>query len=225
MPPRRRPPRAGSRTDLPPLKIVRKILLLQVAYYGTATALILFTTLVYGTVFSLDLVFSWNALRGDTTIGWMLGLVWMLTSGIGAIFLLLLVSRSKLIPDFSLTLHFLHLIATTLYSHSVPANWLWWGLQGASAAFMTFLGIWACRWRELQPISFGGVSGSGSATGDGGGGGGGRPGSQQTTAAEEQADISFSLSTGRGRGRNMREGSGDEYEMADMKGVGSEEAV
>jgi protein SYS1 len=28
--------------------------------------------------------------------------------------------------------------------------------MAASAAFMTFLGIWACRWRELRPINFGG---------------------------------------------------------------------
>ncbi|PYI07484.1 hypothetical protein BO78DRAFT_89636 [Aspergillus sclerotiicarbonarius CBS 121057] len=228
MPPRRRPPRGGSRTELPPLKIVRKILLLQLAYYVTATALILFTTVVYGTPFSLDLVFSWNAVRGDTTIGWMLGLVWILSSGIGAIFLLLLVSRSKLIPDFALTLHFVHLIATTLYSHSVPANWLWWGLQGASAAFMTFLGIWACRWRELQPISFGGIGGGTSTGGAGGsaaGGGGG-----ETQAGEEES-FSFSLSTGRGRGRGLggvggagaggSSSGGDEYELVEMKGEGA----
>ncbi|CAK42841.1 protein SYS1 [Aspergillus awamori] len=216
MPPRRRAPRAGSRTDLPPLKIVRKILLLQVAYYVTATALILFTTVVYGTPFSLDLVFSWNALRGDTTIGWMLGLVWLLTSGIGVIFLLLLVARSKLIPDFALTLHFLHLIATTLYTHSVPANWLWWGLQGASAAFMTFLGIWACRWRELQPISFGGIGG-GSSSGGGISAGASGGGEAQSGAGGEE---SFSLSRGRGRGRGLRDSSsgGDEYEMVEMKG-------
>ncbi|KAI2837818.1 hypothetical protein CBS147343_10947 [Aspergillus niger] len=216
MPPRRRAPRAGSRTDLPPLKIVRKILLLQVAYYVTATALILFTTVVYGTPFSLDLVFSWNALRGDTTIGWMLGLVWLLTSGIGVMFLLLLVARSKLIPDFALTLHFLHLIATTLYTHSVPANWLWWGLQGASAAFMTFLGIWACRWRELQPISFGGIGG-GSSSGGGISAGASGGGEAQSGAGGEE---SFSLSRGRGRGRGLRDSSsgGDEYEMVEMKG-------
>lgn len=80
MPPRRRPRQAGARADLPPLKIIRKIVLLQLAYYATATVLILFTTLVYGTAFSLDLVLSWDALRGDTTIGWILGLVWMLNS-------------------------------------------------------------------------------------------------------------------------------------------------
>ena len=78
--PRRRPPPAGARTDLPPLGIVRKILLLQLGYYLTATALILFTTLVYGRPFSFDLLLNWDAIRGDTTIGWILGLVWMLNS-------------------------------------------------------------------------------------------------------------------------------------------------
>ncbi|KAK1139062.1 hypothetical protein N8T08_001308 [Aspergillus melleus] len=198
MPPRRRPPPAGARTELPPLKIVRKILLLQLAYYASATALILFTTLVYGTAFSLNLVLSWDALRGDTTLGWMLGLVWMLNSGIGAIFLLVLVARSKLIPDFALTLHFLHLIATTLYTHSLPGNWLWWGLQCASAALMTFVGMWACQWRELRPISFGGISGQ--ATGNG------TSGSQATEGSSS-------------RGHNQ---GGDEYEMAEMKGAGEQ---
>lgn len=80
MPPRRRAPPPGARTDLPPLKIIRKIVLLQVAYYVTATVLILFTTLVYGTAFSPDLILSWDSIRGDTTLGWMLGLVWMLNS-------------------------------------------------------------------------------------------------------------------------------------------------
>jgi hypothetical protein len=77
MPPRRRHT-AGARTDLPPLLIIRKILLLQVAWYVCATVLILFTTAVYGAPFSLDLVFGWDYLRGDTTVGWILGLVWIL---------------------------------------------------------------------------------------------------------------------------------------------------
>lgn len=80
MPPRRRAPPPGARTDLPPLKIIRKIVVLQLAYYVTATALILFTTLVYGTAFSMDMILNWDSIRGDTTIGWMLGLVWLLNS-------------------------------------------------------------------------------------------------------------------------------------------------
>jgi len=80
---RRRPPRAGALSDLPPLKIVKNIVLLQTAYYICATILILFTALVAGTSFSLDLILSWRALRGDTTVGWTLGFVWMLNSSIG----------------------------------------------------------------------------------------------------------------------------------------------
>ncbi|KAL4873366.1 hypothetical protein BDV12DRAFT_77322 [Aspergillus spectabilis] len=200
MPPRRRPPPAGARTDLPPLKIVRKILILQTGYYVTATALILFTTLVYGTAFSLDLVFSWNALRGDTTLGWMLGLVWMLNSLLCVIFLLLLVSRSKLIPDFALTIHFIHLLTTAFYTRAIPSNLLWWGLQCASAALMTFLGIWACRYRELQPISFGGIASSVTGT---------------TQGSSQTGESSNGFLSGRGRSAG-----GGEYEMVNMKGDG-----
>ena len=71
-------------------------------------------------------------------------------------FLLIFVNRSKLIPDFALTLHFLHLIVVSFYTREFPSNKLWWGLMTVSAAMMTFLGIWACQWRELQPLAFGG---------------------------------------------------------------------
>jgi protein SYS1 len=65
------------------------------------------------------------------------------------------VVRSKLVPDFALTVHFIHLVLTSLYSHSIPYSLFWWGVQGASAAIMTILGVWSCQWRELRPISFG----------------------------------------------------------------------
>lgn len=209
MPSRRRPP-AGTGTDLPPLKILRKILLLQLAYYAAATVLVLFTSLVYGTPFSLGLILDWDALRGDTTIGWILGLVWLLNGLISVIFLLLLVSRSKLIPDFALTIHFLHLIASSLYSHSIPTNILWWGLQCASAALMIFLGIWACQWRELKPISFGGKRPAEQSTA-----------SSQSTQGVEEQQLEGS-SRGHGRGRNLSESDG--YEMVRMKKSDDESA-
>ena len=71
--------------------------------------------------------------------------------------LLLLVARSKLVPDFALTVHFLHLVVTSIYTRSLPTNLLWWGLQVTSSALMVSLGIWACQWRELRPMSFGGA--------------------------------------------------------------------
>ncbi|KAK2738548.1 hypothetical protein FQN57_006970 [Myotisia sp. PD_48] len=200
---RRRPPRAGALSELPPLKIIKKILLLQIAYYVCATILILFTALVVGTRFSPDLILNWRSLRGDTTVGWTLGFVWLLNSSIGVIFILLLVSRSKLVPDFALTVHLLHLIITSFYTHAVPSNLLWWALQIASAALMIFLGIWACQWRELRPISFGGgggVSSSNQAV---------RSRQSQNGTAdvdlEEGIDLE-DLPRGRGRARNRDDG-------------------
>lgn len=188
MPPRRRkPPRAGALSELPPLKIIRSIVLLQLSYYATAFVLILFTSLVLGQKFTLSLIFDWNSVRGDTTIGWTVGVLWVIDGFITyaslaqtchtipskfeilsadvkripsanrVIPILLLVSRSKLVPDFALTIHFLHLLITSLYARAIPTNLLWWGLEFASAALMISLGVWACRYREMQPISFGTV--------------------------------------------------------------------
>lgn len=80
---RRRPPRPGALIELPPLKILSQIILLQTIWYTFGTVLILFTALVAGAHFNLDMVLSWRSLRGDTTVGWMLSLVWMLDSFLG----------------------------------------------------------------------------------------------------------------------------------------------
>ncbi|KAI4086550.1 MAG: hypothetical protein LQ344_007453 [Seirophora lacunosa] len=156
----RRPPRPGHLQNLSPLRIITQIAALQLLHYAIATALILFTALAAGKHFSLDLVLDWRSLRGDTTVGWTLGLCWVLDAGAGAISLLLLIARSKLVLDFALTLHALHLLVTSAYSHAVPTNLLWWGLQGVSAGVMVAGGVWACRWRELRPIEFGGGRGA-----------------------------------------------------------------
>jgi hypothetical protein len=111
---------------------------------------------------------------------------------ISAIFILLLIARSKLVLDFALTVHFIHLIVTSLYTHAVPSHLFWWALQMTSATIMTSLGVWACQWRELRPINFGGKS-SKPAADDG---------------------VGEIRGTGRGRGRG-RDGAG-EYEMVDM---------
>lgn len=68
--------------------------------------------------------------------------------------LLLLVARSKLVPDFAFTIHFINLVITSLYTRAVPTNPLWWALQVGSTALMVALGVWACRYREMKPISF-----------------------------------------------------------------------
>jgi hypothetical protein len=120
--------------------------------------------------------------------------------------ILLLISRSKLVPDFALTLHFIHLIVVSLYSKSIPQNMLWWALQVASTAVMTSLGVWTCQYRELRPINFGGSAQS--TTGE----------SSNTATTDEAGDEEQGYGRGRGRGRG-RDGAG-EYEMVGMKADG-----
>lgn len=78
---RRKPPRSGAITELPPLRIAGQIAALQGIYYAAALILMLFMSLVAGTGFSLDLVFGWGALRGDTAQGWLVGFVWLCCAG------------------------------------------------------------------------------------------------------------------------------------------------
>ncbi|KAF2129944.1 hypothetical protein P153DRAFT_396282 [Dothidotthia symphoricarpi CBS 119687] len=193
MPRRRRPPRPGALADLSPTRILSQIVLLQLAYYVCAAVLIVFTALVAGKEISADLIFSWRSLSGDTTVGWTLGLVWVLNSLTCVIFILLLIARSKLVLDFALTVHFIHLIVTSLYTHAIPSNVFWWALQMCSATIMTSLGVWACQWRELKPINFG---------------------SKPAARQQQAADDGEGESRGRSRGRG-RDGAG-EYEMVDM---------
>ncbi|KZF21764.1 hypothetical protein L228DRAFT_159483 [Xylona heveae TC161] len=210
----RRPPRAGALGDLPPLKILSQIVMLQAAYYASAAVMIIFTALVAGKRVHLDLILSWQTIRGDTTVGWTLGLVWMLNSLVSVIYVLLLIARSKLVLDFVLTLHFINLLVTSFYTHAVPRNWLWWALQVSSAGLMTCLGIWSCQWRELQPINLGkGGAGSGSST---------NANSATATTIPDPAlgsskktDEGVGVEYGRGKGRGGRDGGGN-YEMVGM---------
>lgn len=81
MPRRRRPPRSGAITELPPLRILSQIAAVQGIYYAVAFVLMLFTSLVAGTGFDLDLIFGWASLRGDTTQGWLFAFVWLCCAG------------------------------------------------------------------------------------------------------------------------------------------------
>ncbi len=79
---RRRPRRSGALTELPPLKILSQIALIQVILYATLTPLMFFSALVSGRSFSFNLVFGWSAIRGDTTQGWLTAFIWTLAAGL-----------------------------------------------------------------------------------------------------------------------------------------------
>jgi hypothetical protein len=124
-----------------------------------------------------------------------------------------IIARSKLVPDFAFTVHFIHLVVVSLYNGRIPRNAMWWATMVASAAIAVALGIWGCRYRELQPVFFGGrrilpTTATPAQAADGGEG----------AALADEHDVDdeeMGFSRGRGRGRG-RDGAG-EYEMAPIK--------
>ncbi|KAL1900504.1 hypothetical protein Sste5346_002225 [Sporothrix stenoceras] len=201
---RRRPRRSGALGELPPLKILAQISIIQAILYVALTVFMFFTERVSGRDFSFNLVFGWSGIRGDTTEGWLTAFVWILAAGlVSAASIVYFVGRSKLVLDFAATLHVVHLVIVTL-THSLPANLAWWVTMGVSTGTAVLLGTWGCRHRELQPISFGGAAGNTASTTSGG------P-AATLTAAGTDGDEEQGFSRGRGRGRG-RDGAG-EYEM------------
>lgn len=124
--------------------------------------------------------------------------------------LVILISRSKLVLDFCLTLHFIHLIIVFLYTGYIPRNAAWWVTMLVSGTITVAGGTYGCRWRELRPITFGGV---GRSTG-GGENSNGSLESGLDSGDPGDEEMGFSRSRGRGRGRD---GAG-EYEMVGLKG-------
>ncbi|KAK8055071.1 hypothetical protein PG993_000298 [Apiospora rasikravindrae] len=212
MPRRRKPPRAGAIGELPPLRILSQIAATQGIYYATALILFLFTGLVAGTGFHMDLVFGWASLRGDTTQGFVYAFIWLCCSAVVAVALVALVARSKLVPDFVFTLHFLHLCIVTLYTGFLPRNFMWWATNLCSIVATIAMAMWGCQWRELRPINFGGNGGratGGAAGAEENGHAGGNP------DGGGMGDEEMGFGRGRGRGRG-RDGQG-EYELASIR--------
>lgn len=143
--------------------------------------------------------------------------------------MVVIVIRSKLVLDFALTTHFIHLLVVSFYSGQVPRNLFWWMTMAVSSAAGVGLGIWGCQYRELRPVFFGGGGGGGSgggnnnnnnqSTGHHANGSVSRAEGGSANAAADgisQGDEEQGFSRGRGRGRG-RDGAG-EYEMVKMNG-------
>ena len=79
---RRRPPRPGSLSELPPLRILFQIAAIQTLYYLAATLLAAFAALLSGSPFGPANVLGWAVVRGDTATGFARAAVLLATGGL-----------------------------------------------------------------------------------------------------------------------------------------------
>lgn len=102
----------------------------------------------------------------------------------------------------------INLLVTTLYTRAIPTNLYWWGLQICSSGLMIALGIWACQWRELKPMAFGGHGGGNKGKGKERA----TDGASNGRLADADQGEGFAMGSGKGKGRD---GAGS-YEMVGM---------
>ncbi|KAG0379074.1 hypothetical protein BGX24_001811 [Mortierella sp. AD032] len=114
---------------------------------------------------TLDAILNYHEIRVDTAEGMLLGLAWLLNSVVGVYLLLKIVSRARLVLDYSLTLLLYHVLMVTLYSDHIPSTFLWWALNGTTCGIMIFGGEYVCMQLEMEPIILGGSGGSQSNAG------------------------------------------------------------
>ncbi|KMZ71615.1 Protein SYS1 [Zostera marina] len=134
-----------------PWLIVSQILCLQCSYYVSLG--IFMSILVGNRVSQLNLIylFDYSALTISTVTGWCVLASFILSSLVGAGFLLLIIDRASKCLDFAATLYIVHLFICIVYG-GWPSSITWWVVTGTGLALMALFGEWLCIRRDMQDI-------------------------------------------------------------------------
>eukprot|EP00271_Cylindrocystis_brebissonii_P019398 TRINITY_DN587_c0_g2_i1.p1 TRINITY_DN587_c0_g2~~TRINITY_DN587_c0_g2_i1.p1 ORF type:complete len:170 (-),score=18.23 TRINITY_DN587_c0_g2_i1:1366-1875(-) len=147
-----------------PWLIVAQIACLQCLFYLSLGTLLWLFVGTHVDDFTLKFFFDFNAITARTFTGWCTMLAYVLNATVGAVFLLVIVERTKKCLDFSSTVHIVHLFFCLIYG-GVPASLIWWVLHGVCLVLMTVVGEWLCMRREQRDIPLGSGGGGGNGNG------------------------------------------------------------
>ncbi|KAL3511810.1 hypothetical protein ACH5RR_024527 [Cinchona calisaya] len=134
-----------------PWLIVAQIVCLQCLYYLN---LGVFLAILVGTRvsrMSLFYFFDFAAVAASTVTGWSVIASFILSSLVGAAFLVYLVERAKKCLDFSATLYITHIFICIIYG-GWPSSITWWVVNVTGLAVMVLLSKRLCIRRELREI-------------------------------------------------------------------------
>ncbi|KAH7723881.1 Protein T03F1.12 [Aphelenchoides avenae] len=128
-----------------PSLIIGQILAMQSIFYAAECVLMTAWSFSFGFRPSLDYVFAPQTIRPMTVIQ-------LVSAVCCAVALSYIVQRAKQCLDFVCTLHFWHVISTSLYNGYLPTQLTWWLLQVLSATICTVLGEYLCMRKEALEI-------------------------------------------------------------------------
>ncbi|PNH03043.1 Protein SYS1 [Tetrabaena socialis] len=147
-----------------PALIVAQIVTLQCLFY---LSLGLWQGLFIGPYvshLSIAYLFSWRTYNFGTYVGWISVVSALLTSTLGAIFLVWIVERAKKCLDFAATCFLFHLCFCWRYD-GFPARLEWWITNLLGLVIMSLFGEWLCLRREMQEIPLNTLRGRGASAG------------------------------------------------------------
>lgn len=135
-----------------PVLIVSQIVLMQCIYYSFLGLWLAGVDSLVQTSRSLDQIFSYEALGFATIQGRLSMMAFILNSLTCALGLWFFVRRGKQCLDFTVTVHFFHMIGCWIYNAHLPGALSWWLVNVACMALMAVIGEYLCMRTELRAI-------------------------------------------------------------------------
>lgn len=143
------------KTTWDPMLIISQIIAVQCIMYFVLGLWIFIIATMLGTTKSLDYAFQYKEVHVKDFSGYLVIIIFMCNSIVGAIALWYLVQRTKQCMDFACTAHFIHLIYCWMYNGSFPTSFSWWCLNIVTTTIMCVCGEFLCMKTELKAIPLG----------------------------------------------------------------------
>ncbi|XP_063001637.1 protein SYS1 homolog [Elgaria multicarinata webbii] len=135
-----------------PALILSQIVLMQAVYYSSLGLLLALVDSLVQNSPSLDQIFSYEVLGFSTSLGRLAMMAFILNALTCAVGLLYFIRRGKQCLDFTVTVHFFHLLGCWIYNAHFPTALTWWLVHTVCTALMAVTGEYLCMRTELKEI-------------------------------------------------------------------------
>ncbi|XP_057370732.1 protein SYS1 homolog [Daphnia carinata] len=139
----------------PPLIISQIVAVQCIMYVSLGLWIILLLNVIAGHPVSIDYIFKYQEVNVKDVSGRLVVACFLLNSLISATSLWVIVQRTKLCLDFSVTAFFLHLVASLIYNSGWPYSASWWVLQFSCVTITCVLAEFLCMRSEMKSIPLG----------------------------------------------------------------------
>ncbi|XP_005986743.1 protein SYS1 homolog isoform X1 [Latimeria chalumnae] len=135
-----------------PILIISQIILMQSIFYSFLGIWLAIVDSLVKNSRSLDQIFSYEVLGFSTPQGRLSMIAFILNSLTCALGLWYFIRRGKQCLDFTVTVHFFHMLGCWIYNSHFPTALTWWLVNVVCIALMAVIGEYLCMRTELQAI-------------------------------------------------------------------------